>query len=99
MKAITIIAGFLVVTLSAFAAGKKTNSDVWSWQWMGTVEDAGHMFPNTNVTKFKDTSNGVVCYVYSSTNATRVTFTNNGVAKEGIDGSEIGAMSCVSERR
>lgn len=99
MKSIVVVAAFLVVSVGAFAAGKKTDSDEWAWRWMGTVEDASHMFPNTNVSKFIDTSNGVVCYVYSSSNATSVTFTSNGVDKNGVKGSEVGTMSCVSGHR
>lgn len=99
LKSVILIAGSLVVSVGAFAAGKKADSDAWSWRWMGTVEDAPHMFPNTNVSKFTDTSNGVVCYVYSSSNATGATYVTNGVEKSGIKGNEIGTMSCVSERR
>jgi hypothetical protein len=99
MKSIAVVAGFLLVSVGAFAAGKKIDGDTWSWRWMGSVENAGHMFPNTNVAKFTDTSNGVVCYVYSSNNATSVTLMTNGAAKEGVNGSEIGTMSCVAERR
>lgn len=99
LKAIIVVGGFLVVSVGAFAAGKKADSDAWTWQWMGSIEGNSYMFPNTTVSKFKDASSDVVCYIYSNKNATSVTFTTNGIAKEGVDGSQIGSMSCVSTRR
>lgn len=98
-NSLVVVAGLILTSVGAFAAGKKADSDDWSWRWVGSVEDAGHMFPNTEVHKFRDTSNGVVCYVYSAKNVTSVTFTTNGVSTNGVKGGELGTMSCVSERR
>lgn len=99
MKSLIVLAGFLVVSVASFAAGKKSDSDSWSWNWLGVVENSAHMFPDTEVNKFRDATSGVVCYVYSAKNVTSVTFTTNGVSKDGVKGSELGTMSCVSERR
>lgn len=98
-KSVIVVVCFLVVSVGAFAAGKKSDSDAWTWTWLGVVENPSHMFPDTHVDKFRDATSGVVCYVYSANSVTAVTFTNNGVSKDGVKGSELGTMSCVSERR
>ena len=98
-KLLLAISILLVTSMAAFAAGKKLDNDAWDWTYLGTVDSPSHLFPGTQMVKFRDTSSGVVCYVYTNKFATSSDTVTEGVTSRGVKGDEIGTMSCVSERR
>jgi hypothetical protein len=98
-KMLLVISSLLLSSMAAFAADKKLDNDAWDWTYLGKVDTPNHLFPGTQVVKFRDTSSGVVCYIYTNKFATASNTVTDGVTSSGVKGDEIGTMSCVSERR
>jgi len=87
-------------SVAAFAAdGNHKDNDAWSWIWLGTVNNPPHMFPNTEVDKFRDPASGVICYVYANKNVSAKTVQEEGHSIDAVADDALGTMSCVSERR
>lgn len=89
----------LAAASSSWARSPTKTNDDWTWKYLGEIENPAQMFPGTRLVKFRDTTSGVVCYVYANLYADSRNITTDGKTQDGVAGDQLGTMSCVLERR
>lgn len=96
---IFLIAATLAAGTTSWAASPGKNDDQWTWNYLGEIENPPQLFPGTRLVKFRDTTSGVLCYVYTNKYVDARDFTNDGKTQDGVAGNQLGTMSCVREGR